>query len=347
MATKEPATPKPIEAGNEDREERQRCGSQIQLSSKNPLMGLMSYTIHRLRDDLTAAIKAAFSKQEQDARTRFHEQFKKEADEYDKDFHKNYHDDLNSTLIFVRYFRLHIEDLTDRLVVRSLVCGCIRLHPRRSITDAPRLQPNELHCAHHASERNVGDTKPRSTTYLARCKSVYCPSPVNTLCFPPECFARCAPGNVGKTMAEPPHPGSSHRPQSPSRSEDEGHDRLASWARNGMLAFDRASFSLPVRVRVGAVFLEYQSYGLLRHSWVRRHRRSPVPLDGRCRDVLKELSLPDSDIRRHSRSPGFPSREYHRSLQDYQGLLLAGASTDRIHRSPPTTPRFPNCLRHR
>ena len=75
---------------------------------QNPPTGLTCHIVYRLRDDLTAAVKAAFSKQEQDARTRFHEQFKKEADEYDKDFRKNYHDDLNSTLIFVRYFHLHI-----------------------------------------------------------------------------------------------------------------------------------------------------------------------------------------------------------------------------------------------
>jgi len=27
--------------------------------------------------------------------------FNREADEYDRDFHKKYHDDLNTTLIFV------------------------------------------------------------------------------------------------------------------------------------------------------------------------------------------------------------------------------------------------------
>ena len=50
---------------------------------------------------LTTALKAAFAKQEPDPRTRFHERFQKEADEYDRDFHKKYHDDLNTILIFV------------------------------------------------------------------------------------------------------------------------------------------------------------------------------------------------------------------------------------------------------
>ncbi|KAF9649333.1 hypothetical protein BDM02DRAFT_3085441, partial [Thelephora ganbajun] len=39
-----------------------------------------------------------------DPRTRFHEQFRKEADEYDRDFLKKYHDDLNTTLIFAGLF---------------------------------------------------------------------------------------------------------------------------------------------------------------------------------------------------------------------------------------------------
>ena len=57
--------------------------------------------MHRWLRELTTAIKAAFTKQEPEPRTRFHEQFRKEADEYDKDFQKKYHDDLNTTLIFV------------------------------------------------------------------------------------------------------------------------------------------------------------------------------------------------------------------------------------------------------
>ena len=66
------------------------------------------FTIHgldRLREAVTAALKSAFTKPEPEARTRFHEQFQKEADEYDRDFHKKYHDDLNTILIFVSSFK--------------------------------------------------------------------------------------------------------------------------------------------------------------------------------------------------------------------------------------------------
>lgn len=38
---------------------------------------------------------------EVDPRRHFYKMFNREADEYDKDFHRKYHDDLNTTLIFV------------------------------------------------------------------------------------------------------------------------------------------------------------------------------------------------------------------------------------------------------
>ena len=37
-----------------------------------------------------------------DLRTQFYEHYRKEADDYDKEFMKKYDEDLNTTLIFVR-----------------------------------------------------------------------------------------------------------------------------------------------------------------------------------------------------------------------------------------------------
>ena len=37
-----------------------------------------------------------------DLRTQFYERYRKEAEEYDKEFMKKYDEDLNTTLIFVR-----------------------------------------------------------------------------------------------------------------------------------------------------------------------------------------------------------------------------------------------------
>ncbi|KAF9782673.1 hypothetical protein BJ322DRAFT_1008733, partial [Thelephora terrestris] len=53
---------------------------------------------------MKAALKSISPKSEPDPRKRFHEQFRKEADEYDHDFHNKYHDDLNTILIFSGLF---------------------------------------------------------------------------------------------------------------------------------------------------------------------------------------------------------------------------------------------------
>jgi len=52
------------------------------------------------------------SKPPADPRRHFYKVFNQEADEYDRDFHKKYHDDLNTTLIFVSSIESH---LTSRL----------------------------------------------------------------------------------------------------------------------------------------------------------------------------------------------------------------------------------------
>ena len=57
-------------------------------------------TLNALRlvlEQLLASNKPA----EVDPRRHFYDTFNREADEYDRDFHKKSHDDLNTTLIFV------------------------------------------------------------------------------------------------------------------------------------------------------------------------------------------------------------------------------------------------------
>ena len=50
-----------------------------------------------------------------DSRRHFYKVFNQEADEYDRDFHKKYHDDLNTTLIFVSSIRSYLTfELTGR-----------------------------------------------------------------------------------------------------------------------------------------------------------------------------------------------------------------------------------------
>ena len=70
----------PVKSLKADADERQRCDLYISIvESTNSLLVF----VDRLRDDMTAAMKAAFTKPEPDPQTRFHEQFRKEADEYD------------------------------------------------------------------------------------------------------------------------------------------------------------------------------------------------------------------------------------------------------------------------
>lgn len=85
---------------------------------------------------MTAALKATLGKQEQEPRTRFHEQFLKEADEYDRDFHKKYHDDLNTALIFVSWLRVVYFPLPKRNQGRSFLRRGVGIYRRDPIADA-------------------------------------------------------------------------------------------------------------------------------------------------------------------------------------------------------------------
>jgi len=82
-----------------DGDERQRCDL---YTSIVPRIHLQCLIVDGLRDDMTAAMKATFTKPEPDPQTRFHEQLRKEADKYDRGFGKKYRGDLNTILIFMR-----------------------------------------------------------------------------------------------------------------------------------------------------------------------------------------------------------------------------------------------------
>ena len=65
----------------------------------------------RLRIVISTLNEALYSQgldpppKEEDYRTRFYEVYRREADEYDREFIKRYDEDLNTTLIFVRCLR--------------------------------------------------------------------------------------------------------------------------------------------------------------------------------------------------------------------------------------------------
>ena len=179
--------------------------------STDPPFKVLRYA-YRLCDDLTAAIKAAFAKQEFGPQTRFHEQFRKVADEYDRDFHQKYCDDLNTTMIFVRPSPQHTTDSADKQVGRSLLCRSVGFHRRHTITNAPGLQSNELRCSHHASKYRIGGVGSASASYMVWSRSLYRSGSNHPLQLSRECFAGGIPGYAREAMAELPRRGIVHRP---------------------------------------------------------------------------------------------------------------------------------------
>ena len=66
----------------------------------------------------------------EDLRIKFYEHYRKEAEEYDKDFMKKYDEDLNTTLIFVRCPRCSGALVLIRITGWSILRRRLRLHHR-------------------------------------------------------------------------------------------------------------------------------------------------------------------------------------------------------------------------
>ena len=64
----------------------------------------------------------------QDRRARFYENYRKVADEYDKEFLKKYEEDLDTTLIFVSFISTFVKCLLTRVSGWSVLCRNISLH---------------------------------------------------------------------------------------------------------------------------------------------------------------------------------------------------------------------------
>ena len=82
------------------------------------------------------------------ARVEFYDKFKREADEYDRDFMKKYEEDLNTTLIFVSILSTSTSTLLlIRLfggLGRFVLRGHLGFHRRRSAKPPTGLHKNEL-----------------------------------------------------------------------------------------------------------------------------------------------------------------------------------------------------------
>ena len=77
-----------------------------------------------------------------DPRVDFYTMYKREAAEYDTDYVKKYDEDLNTTLIFVRYFKCHPISSMALLtpIGRAVLCSQLRLRHRRPFESPTRSQ---------------------------------------------------------------------------------------------------------------------------------------------------------------------------------------------------------------
>ena len=85
---------------------------------------------------MTYSKKQGVSSVQEDHEARFYEDYRKVAEEYDKEFIKKYDEDLNTTLIFVSVTQSCIENLLIDISGRSVFrCGLGVHHSSRLSTE--------------------------------------------------------------------------------------------------------------------------------------------------------------------------------------------------------------------
>ena len=80
------------------------------------------------RTDPPDRTKGNLEASREDPRTQFYNHYRKEAEEYDKDFMKKYDEDLNTTLIFVRCMHHSDPRALTRVTGWSVLRRGFRLH---------------------------------------------------------------------------------------------------------------------------------------------------------------------------------------------------------------------------
>ena len=91
----------------------------------------------------------------------FYNMYKRETAEYDTEYMQKHDEDLNTTLIFVRFLhsRYHCT-MPTTFLGRSVHCGQVRLHHRRPVGPLARLQ------------RTIRSTLPRDSP---QSQPIHCP----------------------------------------------------------------------------------------------------------------------------------------------------------------------------
>ena len=75
---------------------------------------------------------------QEDPRGQFYEVYRKEAEEYDKEFMKKYDEDLNTTLIFVSCISSFDRHVLTSVAGWSLFRSHLCIHPRRPVPTPTR-----------------------------------------------------------------------------------------------------------------------------------------------------------------------------------------------------------------
>ena len=95
-------------------------------------MGRISFVPAIISLRLSSSRKQNVLPTQEDYQARFYTDYRKVAEEYDKEFLKKYDEDLNTTLIFVNFKSSFSKSMLTRVSIsgRSVLCRSLRLHHR-------------------------------------------------------------------------------------------------------------------------------------------------------------------------------------------------------------------------
>ena len=139
-------------------------------------------------------------------RPRFYDDYRKVADEYDKEFLKKHDEDLNTTLIFVSfplgfYRFVLIEDKGW-----FILCSHLRLHHSVRLPAPTKFQRRDRRassCSHLQNRQHHLRKRPSHSPTMGRSSPLYSPSSSHPLHESRHLIAFRIPCNARQTMVEP------------------------------------------------------------------------------------------------------------------------------------------------
>ena len=230
----------------------------------------------------------------EDIRSRFYEDYRKVADEYDKEFNKRYDEDLNTTLIFVS-----LESCSDVTYVLTWITGWSILrrhfrlhHSSRLPTPArPKRRNRRPPPRPHLQDRQYYFRRRRSYTPAVVWPPKYDrPGSSHPVCqsrsFAPLRFPR----DARQAMVEPirinRYARNRRRAQPESTTETQWHRQLVFRVCNGVAAADVASCAIAARLCSVPIPLGHRHYDRVSRPRCHFIRRRLLPFHRRNRDNI-------------------------------------------------------------